>query len=331
MKIWYDACTGKHMRYGITIARHMRKLGYDFILTTRKHPDTLPLAKLYGENPIVVGKYAPASKLSRLRESSRRILSFCRLFENEKPDLAMMHVSIECARTAFGLGIPLIATFDTPHAEAQCRLTVPLTNVLITPKAIPKSTILQYGAKRIISYEGVDEVAWIKNFKPLMKFDFKKPFIVVRQAETKAAYAAGIKDITEKIARKLTKLGKVIFLPRYERKSRKGLVVPKSYIDSASLAVQADLVVGVGGTISREAALAGTPSIVIKLFEEMYVNKYLAKKGFPLFIVEPELVMKYAKKYLGKKWNVKNLLKKLENPVDVVKRVVKEEITYFNE
>jgi len=177
----------------------------------------------------------------------------------------------------------------------------------------------------------VDEVAWIKNFKPLMKFDFKKPFIVVRQAETKAAYAAGIKDITEVIARKLTKLGKVIFLPRYERKSRKGLVVPKSYIDSASLAVQADLVVSVGGTISREAALAGTPSIVIKLFEEMYVNKYLAKKGFPLFIVEPELVMKYAKKYLGKKWNVKNLLKKLENPVDVVKRVVKEEITYFNE
>jgi len=324
MKIWYDACTGKHMRYGITIARHMRKLGYDFILTTRKHPDTLPLAKLYGENPIVVGKYAPASKLSRLRESSRRILSFCRLFENEKPDLAMMHVSIECARTAFGLGIPLIATFDTPHAEAQCRLTVPLTNILIAPKAIPKSAILQYGAKRIISYEGVDEVAWIKNFKPLMKFDYENPLIVVRQMEVKAAYAEGISDLTEHLAKKLTSLGNVIFLARYNKKPRKNLIVPRGFVDIPSLLFQADLVLSVGGTSSREAALLGVPSLIIPTFSHSYINDYLARKGFPLFKVKPSEVMNYARKYLGKKWNTKELLEKLENPVDVIEKVVKE-------
>jgi hypothetical protein len=32
--------------------------------------------------------------------------------------------------------------------------------------------------------------------------------------------------------------------------------------------------------------------------------------------------LKYAEKNLGRKWNVKNLLEKLENPVDVIEKIV---------
>lgn len=323
MKIWYDAGTGKHIRYGVAIAKRLRRLGHEFLLTTREHPDTLPLARFLGEEPIVVGKYAPASKLAKLRESTKRQLLFCRMFRENPPDLAIMHVSIECARVAFGLGIPLISTFDSPHADAQNRLTIPLSSLIVASKAIPPQLIYRYGAKSVIQFNGVDEVAWMKRFKPSMKFDFKRPFIVVRQTEVKAAYAEGISDITEKIARKLTSLGEVIFLTRYSRKPKRGLIVPQDFVDSASLAAQADLVVSVGGTISREAALTGTPSIVVKLFDGMYVNEYLARKGFPLFIVESSRVIEYAKKYLGRKWNVKSLLENLENPVDIIERIVK--------
>ncbi len=324
MKIWYDAGTGKHIRYGAAIAKRLRKLGHEFILTTRKHPDTLPLAKFLGENPIVVGKYAPSSKLAKLKESTKRQLLLCKMFEKNPPDLAIMHVSVECARIAFGLGIPLISTFDTPHAEAQCRLTVPLASVIVASKAIPMRLICRYGAKKVIQFDGVDEVAWMREFKPKMKFDFKRPIIVVRQMEVKASYAEGKSDITEKIAKKLTSYGTVIFLPRYDKKARKGLIVPKDFVDSASLAVEADLVVSVGGTISREAALAGTPSIVIRLFNRQYVNEYLAKKGFPIFSVKASKVIAYAKKCLDKKQNVKPILKKLENPVDIIEKLLRE-------
>lgn len=322
MRIWYDAGTGKHIRYGVAIGRRMRSLGHEFILTTRKHPDTLPLAKFLGEDPIVVGRYAPESRLSRLRESLRRQLVFCRLFGENPPDLAMMHISVECARVAFGLRIPLISTFDTVHAEAQNRLTLPLVDVVIASKAIPEHIIYSYGARKVIQFDGVDEVAWMRDFKPLAAFDFKRPFIVVRQSEVKAAYAEGIMDVTEKIAENLTLLGEVIYLTRYERRPRKGLIVPRGFIDSASLAAQADLVVSVGGTISREAALAGTPSIVVNVFDEIHVNRYLADKGFPIFIVKPEEVTKYAEKYLGKRFDVKDPLKSLEDPVSVIERLV---------
>ena len=74
MKIWYDAGTGKHIRYGTAIAKRLRKLGHEVVLTTRRHPDTLSLAKFLGEQPIVVGKYAPASKTVKLKESLKRQL-----------------------------------------------------------------------------------------------------------------------------------------------------------------------------------------------------------------------------------------------------------------
>jgi len=322
MRIWYDAGTGKHIRYGAAIGRRMRGLGHEFILTTRRHPDTLPLAKFLGEEPIIVGRYAPESALSRLEESLKRQIIFCRIFGDRLPDLAMMHASVECARVAFGLRIPLISTFDTTHAEALNRLTVPLADIVIASKAIPQQIIYSYGAKKVVQFEGVDEVAWIRNFKPLITFDFRRPFIVVRQSEIRAVYAEGIRDVTEEVARKLTLLGQVVYLSRYERKSRRGLIVPRGFIDSASLAAQADLVVSVGGTISREAALQGTPSIVIKVFNEIYVNNYLASKGFPIFTVEPEEVIGYAKKYLGKRFEVKDFLNDLKDPVDVIERLV---------
>jgi len=323
VKVWYDACTGKHVRYGVAVAKHLTKLGHKVFLTTREHPDTLALAELLGEEFTVVGKYDPSSSRSRLRESLKRQLLFCEIFEKNRPDVAVCHGSVELCRTAFGIGIPVITTCDSPHAEAVNKLTLPLTDFLVISKAIPKSCLQGYGAKRILQFDGVDEVAWMKNFKPMVSYDFGKPLIVVRQFEVKAAYAKGKRDLTEELARKLTSLGKVVFLPRYDRKPREGLIVPESFIDSASLAAQADLVVGAGGTLTREAALQGVPSIAISTIGESYVNDYLSEKGFPLFTVKIDEALNHAKKLVGKKFNVKPLLEKLEDPVNVIEELIK--------
>ena len=327
VKIWYDACTGKHVRYGVAIAKRLRKSGHEVVLTTRRHPDTLALAELLGENFITVGRYSPESLMNRLRESIRRQALFCKLLKENIPDVAISHSSVELCRTAFGLGIPIISTVDTVYAKAVNRLTLPLTDYLVASKAIPKKHLQKYNVKKqVIQFDGVDEVAWIKEFKPQTTYDFKKPLIVVRQFETKATYAQGKADLSEQIAKKLTKLGNVIFLPRYDQRARNGLTVPKSFIDSASLMTQADLFVGAGGTITREAALQGTPAIVIKQLTKQYVNEYLAKKGFPIFEAEPHKILKLAEKRLGKKWNVKELLINLENPVDIIEGIVKKRL-----
>ncbi|UCH31494.1 MAG: DUF354 domain-containing protein [Candidatus Bathyarchaeota archaeon] len=321
MKVWYDACTGKHIRYGTVIARKLRSLGHEVILTTRRHPDTLALSRLLREKFEVVGKYAPTSSASRLKESLKRQLAFWEIFENEPPDYAISHGSIELCRVAFGLGVPTISTADAPHAIAANRLTIPLVDWVLTSKAIPKEEYQKFGAKKIVQFDGVDEVAWIKNFKPRV-LEYESPLIVVRQMEIHASYARSKRDITQDLASKLSSLGNVLFISRYDREARCGLTVPQKFVDSASLAAMADLVVTVGGTISREAALQGIPSVVIAVFGSSFVNAYLSKLGFPLFTVKPSQVFKFAKKLLGRKLDVKEKLEKLENPIDYIKKII---------
>ena len=327
MKIWIDACTGKHVRYAWAIANRLRNSGYRLILTTREHPDTVALANMLGEEFTVVGEYDPASLFTKLQASVKRELSFCQMFKDDAPDLAISHQSIEACRVAFGLGIPKISTADAPHAEAVNKLTLQLVNVLIISKAIPQSHYRSYGVKKIVQFEGVDEVAWVKDHKPkLSAEEYRKPLILVRQTETKASYAYGKIDVTEEMARKLTSLGQVVFIPRYEKRSRGGFIVPQKIVDSVSLAAKADLVVSVGGTIAREAALQGTPSIVIPIIKPKlyYTNNYVSKLGFPLFTVNLSNVMKYAKRYIGMKWDIKEKFDKLENPIDTIENVIKE-------
>jgi len=323
MRIWYDACTGKHVRYGSAIMKRLNEKGYETIFTLREHPDTIPLARYLGIKFEVVGKYNPRSYFTRLYESLKRGLKFCRMFKERPPHVAISHCSVEQCRIAFGLKIPIISTHDTPHAEAVNRLTLPLIDTLIVSEAIPDDHLRAYPVKKVIKFKGVDEVAWIKDFKPKQKFDYGHPLILVRQIETKAAYAEGKEDITLKIARKLSKDYKVVFLSRYGRRPMRGLIVPKEFVDSASLSAEADVVISVGGTIAREAALQGTPSLVIPIFGRSAVNDYLNRRGFPIFTVELADLVKSVRNMIGKKFDTKALLSDLENPVDLIESVVR--------
>jgi len=325
MKIWYDACTGKHIRYGTAIARRLRLRGHEVLLTTRDHPDTLPLARILGEQPVVVGKYSPDSLFSRLEESASRVIKFSRMFEDNKPDLAISHQSVELCRTAFGLEIPVILTADTPHAIAVNRLTIPFATSVVASCSIPKRFLKEQGARKIIQFDGVDEVAWIKGFKPPKKLASKKPLIVVRQMETKAAYAASKTDFSQKVTEKLNSLGNVVFLGRY---NKTGVKTGNSddFVDSASLVANADLVVSAGGTLAREAALQGVPSIVVSEIGKTYVNKYLSNHGFPLFFTCPYNLFKIAKKNIGVKLDVEQKLDSLKNPLDAIEKIIKADL-----
>jgi hypothetical protein len=283
------------------------------VFTTREHPDTLALARILGETPIVVGEYRPATLFSRLEESASRVIQFSKLFRDNPPDIAIAHQSVELCRTAFGLGVPIILTADTPHAKAVNKLTIPFAHTLVMSEALPKRFLKKYCPDSTIWFKGVDEVAWIKDLKP-KSADLKKPLIVVREFEAKAAYALETADRTLEAVRKLEALGNVLLLKRYSAE--------KEFVDSARVVANADLVVGAGGTMAREAALQGVPSIVTSKLGRTYVNTYLARKGFPIFMSDTRKMLKLAKRLLGKKVDVAAKLAQLENPVDTIEKAV---------
>lgn len=313
------------MRYGHAIAQRLRKHGHHVILTTREHPDTINVMKTLGEQAEIIGKYDPTSLTTRLGASIEREHQFYEMFKDDKPQVAISHGSVELCRIAFGLGVQSICTGDTTYTKAN-RLVVPLADTLIISKAIPKKIYRSYGAKNIVQFDGVDEVAWVRTLKGEESERYKHPLIVVRQSEFKASYMKG-RDVTVETAKKLTSLGNVLFLPRYKKEKIEGLTVPETFVDSLSLVREADLVISVGGTIAREAALQGTPSIVIPILGWIHVNEYVSRKGFPLFRVKPSNILKCAKKYLARRIDVSELLAELENPVDVIETIIEEKPT----
>lgn len=280
------------------------------------------MADFLREECVAVGRYDPKTLLTRVKSGASRQLQFCELFKDDPPKIAISHESADLCRVAFGLGIPIITTVDTPYAEAAHRLTIPFSNYIVASKAIPEEILQTYNISgELRAFKGVDEVAWIKDAKPKVKYDFGNPLIVVREIEERAAYTSRKLDLLY-LAKQLARLGNVVFLSRYHRKNVKGLIVPK-FVDSASLVSQADLFVGVGGTITREAALQGTPAIVVKIFPDQHVNDFLVKKGFPIFETATlSGAVKLARKHLGKKNNVRQLVDKLENPVDIIEKLV---------
>jgi predicted glycosyltransferase len=291
------------------------------------HPDTLSLAQYLKEEFVSVGRYIPLSLDSRLRESLRRQVRLLGIVEEWGPEFAVSHQSVELCRVAFGLNIPLICTADSPHALAVNRLTLPLACVVVASEAIPRMVWQSFGVQKLVSFRGVDEVAWIKGFTPTsvdLGVEVKKPLIIVRQMEARASYACGRVDMTLQLASKLSRLGQVVFLSRYQKRLGGKFIIPRGFVDSASLVAAADLVVSAGGTIAREAALQGVPSIVVSVFPDLYVNGYLSQLGFPLWTVKAEEVMDYAVKHVGEKWNVRRLVEGLENPVDVIVKILRE-------
>jgi predicted glycosyltransferase len=318
MKVWYDACTGKHVRYGAAIAKRLRKSGNEIIFTAREHPDTLSLARILGETPIIVGKYSPQSLFSRLEESASRVIEFSKMFKESMPDVAISHQSVELCRTAFGLGIPIVLTADTPNALAVNRLTIPFAKVVIASEALPTHFLSSYCARSVIRFKGVDECAWIKGFKPRKVSGLKKPLIVIRQIETKACYAEGEPDLTSEIAKKLAPIGNIFFIKRYGNGEE--FTVNDDLLDSANLVANADLVISAGGTLAREAALQGIPTLIVADIGRTYVNTYLSRKGFPLFSIAPHEIVKFAKKYIGQKFDVKEKLAELENPIESIEK-----------
>lgn len=310
-RIWIDACTGKHARYATFIKRSLEAAGFEVLITTREHPDTIPMLEYLGEDYRVAGRWSYSkSPREKLKASLERQLELMQIVDEFGPDAHISFPTVEGCRVAFGLGIPILCVGDSPHAVHVYKLTVPLTDVFVTSEGIPKEKITRFGIgpERVVQFRGVDEYAWMSSYKPNHKvvdelgLDTDRPIVIIREAETRAAYYPSDRDPLFSVARRLSERAQVVFLARvreeYKDVGGRNLIIPSGFVDVASLVFFADLVISIGGTISREAALIGTPSLVYELWETE-VNRYLNRLGYPIFLFNDlSLILKEAEKII---------------------------------
>jgi predicted glycosyltransferase len=329
--IWLDAVTPKDSLLIYALLPALKEKGYDTIITAKRQTQTTDVLELLGIPYTCVGKYGETLR-EKLVEEQKRTLEFVKLFDKVGlPKVLWTHGDVSAIRTAFGLQIPIVYSNDTPHAVHVARLVCPLVDWLIAPICFGKSWS-KFGIPKykILLYDGVEEVAWLT--KPIAKKpDFlealsgKDNVILFRNVEYKASYCKDVKVDVWQLVEELSKIATVIYLPRYEEEKEKlknfgNVLVPDKPLLTFQILPFVDLVVGSGGTICRESALLGIPTINFHFWDA--VAKYLHRKNFPIyFSTRIKEILKLSHAFLRKtnehKVNTRRIFEKLESPVPI--------------
>ena len=354
-KIWIDINTPKQVVYFNRLIKIFQDNGYEVIVTSRIYRELNQMLEMYEIKAFIAGKHGGKTLRGKLEASLDRAKRLTEIVSKEKPDILISLNSDVAARVAFGLQIPHISSSDCPFATAINKLTCPLLTKLLTPKAIKLEEWLQFGitADKIIQYDAVDSVAWVKYLKPdpeiLSDLQLKEDdlIIVLRPEETFAAYVLdlGIEEpvIFPTIRGILQEFpeAKIIALPRYEEHIKQfkqtfqdKIIIPEKVIDVPSLLNFASLVMGFGGTITQEGAIMGIPAISCYK-GELWCDDYLEEKGLLYKAKTPEEAAQIALKILRErdyylsyhKELAQKELQKMEDPIEKFANVV---IDYLN-
>ena len=346
MKVWIDLLTPKQVLFFEPIIQVLKDRGDDVQITSRHYREVELMVRKRGLEVQFVGSHGGKHLFPKLIASVERMKLLAEMFEGDLPDFALSFSSPEAARVSFGLGIMNVCINDSPHAQSVARLTIPTADALLCPWIIPSEAWTKYGIARskITTYKALDPYVWLKrrdlsNPKiPELDLDYSKGIITVRLEESFAAYITNVKDMgyTEEFAllKRLLeefRTHNIVVLCRYSEQidtvteNFKGrVVVPTDLVDGVTLLQNTNLFIGMGGTMTAEAALIGVPAI--SFFRGSYqVEKYLISKELLTKPRDIDGVMRNAKNMIrnGKdlkerKSQANRIMSGMEDPVKII-------------
>jgi predicted glycosyltransferase len=297
MRVWVDVTNSPHVAFFRPLVALLRARGHDVSVTARDYAQTLELLDAAGLDHEVVGPpHAGARAAAKTRAMARRVRAL-RAWAGERDfDLALAHGSHEQALTARSLGVPEGYAHDYEWASWQHRLGMRAATRVVVPEAIPQERLDALGAKaaKVRRYPGLKEEYYLSGFEPdpsvlaRLGVDPGRVLVVVRTPPDVSLYHRHGNPLLSQVVERLGTDPDVeaVVLPRTSEQRATlcelhlpSLVVPPGAVDALSLVALADLVVGAGGTMNREAVALGTPVLSTFAGERGAVDERLIAEG----------------------------------------------------
>jgi len=331
-------------------------------ITARDFDSTYALLDKWGVSYIKCGTYGGADLIGKLRSFTDRLQKLLDIVEREKPDFLFCITSPEAIRIAFGLKLPHVMFNDEPRSFGPSSLTLPFVETVVVPKPIPIELYLNYITKpeKIIRFNGIDEVGWLnhQDFTPdpqyLQEYGFIPNQYIVCRTEPTQAYAH-LKDrlppydsLLSQVIPKLLgwlksekKKFKFLVITRYPEQydhlskmfateiASKQILLYKGVAHLADLMYYSALVISGGGTMVRESALLGIPSIEFIPTETYPQEQFLIENGFPLVhLKQVDEIVAQTQKYLQGNFKQETWAKidALENPIEIGLQIFKKKM-----
>lgn len=338
-RVWADVVTPKQVLFFAPIVRDLAERGCEVLVTSRRYREVEPMAKMCGLKLEYVGERGEGDLAGQLAAATERQAKIIPIVQAFRPSVAVSVASAVCARVAYGFRIRHVAVNDSPHSEVAGRLSLPLTHRLLCPWIIPYDAWKRFGLSRsqITRYRALDPAAWLKRPPvngPVPRLRPGRKTIAVRLEESYAPYMAkedkGLTGVTlERLAEEFPDAN-LVALCRYgdqlegvKRRFGSVYIVPTEVVDGRHLLESTDLFIGMGGTMTAEAALMGVPTI--SAFQGVLQTEvYLESVGLIVKTKDPGTIVRRASRLLSEKYRAamskraERILDSMEDPVPKV-------------
>ena len=266
-KIWFDITNVPHVSFFLPII-HKYENEYDIIFSLRDFAETKSLfEKRIGKEYIEVGQHKGGNKLRKILGVIERIF----LLNKQIPDFDIkISVGGDASCIIAKLRGKLSVTFDDNEKAPNWRYA-PFSDLAFWPKVVPQQKLRkQLFKKNLYQYNGYKEDFYLANYEPNPAFLEQLPFehyVVVRPENIRANYVEGRQSIVPELLKELDAAGyNILFLPRYESDKDyaagiKNIYVPKEAVNGLDACYYADAILTGAGTMAREAACLGVPSV----------------------------------------------------------------------
>lgn len=292
MRIWIDLANTPHVPLFVSVVRRLRNDGNEVLLTARDHAQTLPLAFDAWGDVVAIGGASPPGRVRKGAGIVARAVALWRFGRRTQPDVALSHGSYAQIVAARALRIPTITMMDYEHQPAN-HLSFRLAHRVIVPAVFPRAKLRHFGARdgKVVRYDGFKEHLYLSDLDStpnvLGELGIRRDAVVavLRPPPTGALYHRSDNDRFEEVLKFLEAQHdvEIVLLPRgteqTERYAARRVTVPETPVDGTALLAAADLFVGGGGTMTREAALLGTPTYTVFLAELAAVDSELIRQG----------------------------------------------------
>jgi predicted glycosyltransferase len=297
LRIWIDLSNSPHPLLFHPVARRLRELGHTIWLTARDNAQTVELARERWPGVEVVGGPSPKGRGPKARTMARRVVELRRWARAVAPDVALSHNSYAQIVVARQLGIPAVTAMDFEHQPAN-HLAFRLARTVLLPSALERSAMARQGAtaRKTRFYPGLKEELYLADFEPDTSLPERlgipagpgRTLVVARPAPDLAAYHSFENPLFLQCVEAVLRDPRawVVVLPRHpaQRHALEALglrrcIVAEAALDSRSLMSQADLMIGAGGTMTREAALLGVPTVSLFAGRRPAVDRWLEQQG----------------------------------------------------
>lgn len=290
--VWIDFENAPHVWVLKDFLNFFYAKGLKVLITARDFSYTLELCDYLNISVDRVTQTISAknkiNKFLTLIDRSKELYNFIKNLNN-KPKLAISHGSRSQALASYALNIPVISLDDYEYSFKAFNYFV---NEILTPFPIPKS---EWGffSNKIIQYPGLKEELYLWNKSNYncslnLRNDYREIIIIFRaEANNAHYYDPKSTELRKKILEFLTNFKNIhLFLFARDKKQENEIVnfliqnkvnftIPHTILNGPALLYNSDLVIGGGGTMTREAAVLGIPSYSFFQGKLPHVDKYL--------------------------------------------------------